>query len=69
LRAEQREVMALLRALPPKQRQVMTWTLAGFGDAEIASSLGLSTDAVKQSRYYARRNLAKRLRLAERGER
>jgi RNA polymerase sigma factor (sigma-70 family) len=69
LRAEQREVMGLLRGLPPKQRQVMTWTLAGFGDAEIASSLGLSTDAVKQSRYYARRNLAKRLRLAERGSR
>jgi RNA polymerase sigma factor (sigma-70 family) len=69
LRAEQREVIALLRGLPPKQRQVMTWTLAGFGDAEIASSLGLSTGAVKQSRYYARRNLAKRLGLAERGSR
>ena len=64
LRAEQREVMAHLRGLPPKQRQVMTWTLAGFGDAEIADALGLSTDAVKQSRYYARRNLAKRLGLA-----
>jgi RNA polymerase sigma factor (sigma-70 family) len=66
LRAEQREVMAHLRNLPPKQRQVMTWTLAGFGDAEIAATLGLSTDAVKQSRYYARRNLAKRLGLAGR---
>ena len=69
LRAEQREVMAHLRGLPPKQRQVMTWTLAGFGDAEIADALGLSTDAVKQSRYYARRNLAKRLGLAGRGSR
>lgn len=69
LRAEQREVMAHLRSLPPKQRQVMTWTLAGFGDAEIADALGLSTDAVKQSRYYARRNLAKRLGLAGRGSR
>lgn len=69
LRAEQREVMAHLRGLPPKQRQVMTWTLAGFGDAEIARSLGLSTGAVKQSRYYARRNLAKRLGLAGRDSR
>jgi RNA polymerase sigma factor (sigma-70 family) len=69
LRAEQREVMAQLQGLPPKQRQIMTWTLAGFGDAEIADGLGLSTDAVKQSRYYARRNLAKRLGLAERGSR
>ena len=69
LRAEQREVMAHLQGLPPKQRQVMTWSLAGFGDAEIAGALGLSTDAVKQSRYYARRNLVKRLGLAGRGSR
>jgi DNA-directed RNA polymerase specialized sigma24 family protein len=47
----------------------MTWTLAGFGDAEIAGVLGLSMNAVKQSRYYARRNLAKRLRLAGRDSR
>ncbi len=69
LRAEQREVISHLRGLPPKQRQVMTWTLAGFGDAEIAETLGLSTDAVKQSRYYARRNLARRLGLTGRGSR
>jgi RNA polymerase sigma-70 factor (ECF subfamily) len=69
LRAEQREVMAHLRGLPPTQRQVMTWTLAGFGDAEIAVALGLSADAVKQSRYYARRNLAKRLGLEGRDSR
>jgi RNA polymerase sigma-70 factor (ECF subfamily) len=61
LRAEQREVMDYLRGLPPKQRQVMTWTLAGFSDTEIGAALGLSAGAVKQGRYYARRNLAKRL--------
>ena len=60
-RAEQREVMTCLRALAPKQRQVMTWTLAGFNDAEIAEALSLSTDAVKSSRRYARNNLKKRL--------
>jgi RNA polymerase sigma factor (sigma-70 family) len=69
LRAEQRTVLAHLQGLPPKQRQVMTWTLAGFGDAEIADALGLSADAVKQNRYYARRNLAKRLGLTGRGSR
>jgi RNA polymerase sigma factor (sigma-70 family) len=69
LRAEQRQVIAHLRGLPPKQRQVMTWTLAGFADAEIADALGLSTDAVKQSRYYARRNLVKRLGLARKDSR
>jgi DNA-directed RNA polymerase specialized sigma24 family protein len=47
----------------------MTWTLAGFGDAEIADALGLSADAVKQNRYYARRNLANRLGLMGRGSR
>ena len=61
LRAEQREVMGHLQNLPPKQCQVMTWTLAGFSDAETAAALGLTTDAVKQSRYYARRNLARQL--------
>ena len=69
LRAEEREVMAHLRGLPPQQRRVMTWTLAGFGDSEIADALGLSTAAVKQSRYYARRNLVKRLGLDGRGSR
>jgi RNA polymerase sigma factor (sigma-70 family) len=61
LRAEQQEVMGYLQNLPPKQCQVMTWTLAGFSDAETAAALGLTADAVKQSRYYARRNLAKQL--------
>lgn len=60
-RAEQRDVMARLQTLAPKQRQVMTWTLAGFNDAEIAEALGLSTDAVKHNRHYARKNLRKRL--------
>ena len=60
-RAEQREVMTYLQALAPKQREVMRWTLAGFPDAEIAEALGLSTDAVKSSRRYARNNLRKRL--------
>jgi RNA polymerase sigma factor (sigma-70 family) len=60
-RAEQRAVMELLQGLPPKQREVMTWTLAGFNDAENAAALGLSTDAVKQNRHYARQKLRKRL--------
>lgn len=60
-RAEQRDVMAHLQALAPAQRQVMTWTLAGFSDAEIAEALDLTTGAVKQNRYYAKKNLRKRL--------
>jgi RNA polymerase sigma factor (sigma-70 family) len=69
LRQEQRDVMAHLQALAPKQRQVMIWTLAGFSDAEIAEALDLSTDAVKSNRRYARRNLSKQLGLGRRGTR
>jgi RNA polymerase sigma factor (sigma-70 family) len=69
LRAEQREIIAELSALPPKQRLVMAWTLAGFSDAEIADALEESTAAVKQSRYYARRSLAKRLGPARKSSR
>ncbi len=68
-RDEQREVMAHLQTLAPKQRQVMTWTLAGFHDAQIAEALGLSTDAVKANRRYARTNLKKRLGPGQRGKR
>lgn len=60
-RAEQREVMAHLQALAPKQRQVMTWTLAGFSDNEIGEALGLSAEAVRQRRRDAKKNLRKRL--------
>ncbi len=69
LRAEQREVMTHLRCLSPNQCQVMTWTLAGFSDAEIAGALGITTNAVKQRRFYARRSLAKRLGGTRRGSR
>jgi len=68
-RAEQREVIEHLQTLPPKQREVMTWTLAGFADAEIAEALGLSTDAVKHDRHYARKNLRKRLGTQKEGPR
>jgi RNA polymerase sigma factor (sigma-70 family) len=68
-RAEQREVMSHLQNLAPKQRQVMTWTLAGFSDAEIAEALSWTTNAVKQSRHRARRHLAKLLQTMGRNAR
>jgi RNA polymerase sigma-70 factor (ECF subfamily) len=61
LLAEEREVQAYLQALPPRQREVMTWMVAGFADAEICEATGLSADAVRQNRRLARRNLRKRL--------
>jgi RNA polymerase sigma factor (sigma-70 family) len=61
LREEEREVLGLLQSLPHKQREVMRWTLAGLADAEIAGQLGITADAVKHNRYYARKKLQKRL--------
>ncbi len=60
-RAEQRDVMAFLQTLAPKQRLVMSWTLAGFSDAEIGRALDITTDAVKKNRQYAKQNLRKQL--------
>jgi RNA polymerase sigma factor (sigma-70 family) len=61
-RDSQRRLWELVAGLPPKQRAVMAWTVGGFADAEIASVLELSTDAVKANRRYARKTLQKRLR-------
>jgi DNA-directed RNA polymerase specialized sigma24 family protein len=47
----------------------MTWTLEGFSDAEIAAAMGLSADAVKSNRRYAKASLRKRLGLNRRGAR
>jgi len=58
---EERVVVGHLMSLPPGQRQVMAWTLAGFADADIADAMGVSVAAVRQGRYYARKSLARRL--------
>jgi RNA polymerase sigma-70 factor (ECF subfamily) len=60
-RAEQRAVAATLKILAPQQQQVMAWTLADFTDAEIADALGMTADAVRQSRHKAKRNLQRSL--------
>jgi RNA polymerase sigma factor (sigma-70 family) len=65
LTEEARQVLAVLRALPPGQRQVMAWIIDGFGAAEIARELGVSPASVRQSYAKARKNLG---RLYGRGE-
>jgi RNA polymerase sigma factor (sigma-70 family) len=57
LRAQSREVLAVLASLPEKQRQVMAWTYDGFSAAEIARELGDSAEAVRQSQSKARKKL------------
>ncbi|MEU3795758.1 sigma-70 family RNA polymerase sigma factor [Streptomyces fructofermentans] len=48
------EAMRVLRMLPPRQRQIMAWTLSDFTPAEIAEQLNLSCEAVRASLRKAR---------------
>ncbi|MEX5637514.1 sigma-70 family RNA polymerase sigma factor [Parafrankia sp. FMc2] len=52
------EVLRLLELLPPRQRQVMAWTVDGFAPSEIAQELKMEPEAVRSSLYKARRTLA-----------
>ncbi|MCS7484133.1 RNA polymerase sigma factor [Umezawaea endophytica] len=51
---QQYDVVDLIARLPPRQRQVMAWSLYGHTPAEIADQLGLSGDAVRANLYRAR---------------
>jgi RNA polymerase sigma-70 factor (ECF subfamily) len=55
------ELIAALASLPPKQRQIMAWTLSGYTPAEIAEELQLTSDQVRANLRLARRALAQQL--------
>ncbi len=61
LHDEARAVLAALADLPPKQRQVMAWTIDGFSPAEIARELDVDAATVRQSLAKARKNLKQQL--------
>uniref|UniRef100_UPI000996FAC3 RNA polymerase sigma factor n=1 Tax=Streptomyces flavovirens TaxID=52258 RepID=UPI000996FAC3 len=48
------DALRVLRELPPRQRQIMAWTLSDFTPAEIASQLSLTPEAVRASLKKAR---------------
>jgi RNA polymerase sigma factor (sigma-70 family) len=63
---EQRhEVLRLLDRLPPRQRQVLAWTLDGHTPAAIATELEITPEAVRANLMKARRALAEHLGTAE----
>jgi RNA polymerase sigma factor (sigma-70 family) len=64
LHDEARRVLAALADLPPKQRQVMAWTIDGFSPAEIARELDVDPATVRQSLAKARKNLKQQLGIA-----
>jgi len=54
-RWEQRQdIIQALGRLPPRQRQVMAWTLSGYTPAEIAEELHLDASVVRQNLHVAR---------------
>jgi len=62
---EQRhEILRLLATLLARQRQVMAWTLDGYGPSEIAEELRITPEAVRSNLMKARRALAERIRQA-----
>ncbi|MBT2368882.1 sigma-70 family RNA polymerase sigma factor [Streptomyces sp. ISL-10] len=56
LKEEEQRVYTALATLPPRQRHVMAWHLDGFTHAEIARTLGITPEAVRQN--YARARAA-----------
>ncbi|ATZ23750.1 RNA polymerase sigma factor [Streptomyces lavendulae] len=58
-------VLPLLRSLPPRQRQVLAWTLAGFTPGDIADQLGLPNETVRANLRKARRAAAAYLETRE----
>lgn len=59
---EQRhEILRLLDELPPRQRQVLAWTMDGYTPTAIAEELEITPEAVRSSLRKARRALAKHL--------
>lgn len=50
----QHDALQWVKALPPRQRQVLAWTISEFTPTEIAKELGLTPEAVRASLKKAR---------------
>lgn len=54
---QQQDYYRILRSLPPRQRQVMAWTIEGYKPAEIADLLHLDPATVRSNLRKARRTI------------
>ncbi|MEU1290160.1 sigma-70 family RNA polymerase sigma factor [Kitasatospora sp. NPDC005856] len=61
------ELEELLGGLPPRQRQVLAWSVSGYSPSEIAEELGIEPAAVRANLMKARRAVALRMRAREEG--
>ncbi len=59
------DILRAFDQLPPRQRQVMAWTLQGYTPAEIADELKIKPEAVRASLMKARRAISEHLALLE----
>jgi RNA polymerase sigma-70 factor (ECF subfamily) len=59
---QEQHVLQVLGQLPPRQRQVLAWTVDGYEPAEIAAELDMTPEAVRSSLRLARRAVAEYLR-------
>jgi len=64
---QEQHIIHVLRALPPRQRQVLALTIDGWTPAEIAELLGLEPAAVRSNLKKARRNADEQRRTREEG--
>jgi len=64
-REQHRMVLARLRALPLRQRQIMAWTYDGYSPAMIANILQLDGSTVRANLYQARKTLKRLEKEAE----
>ncbi|HEY3469700.1 MAG TPA: sigma-70 family RNA polymerase sigma factor [Amycolatopsis sp.] len=55
-------VLRMLDQLPPRQRQVLAWTLDGYSPAEIAEELNITPEAARSALFKARRALSYQVR-------
>ncbi|WP_084483954.1 RNA polymerase sigma factor [Nocardia anaemiae] len=59
---EQRhDILTALRELPPRQRQVLIWTLDDYTPTEIANMLQITPEAVRSNLFKARRKISLQL--------
>jgi RNA polymerase sigma factor (sigma-70 family) len=52
------DISRILAHLPPRQRQVIAWTLSEYTPSEIAAELHMTPEAVRSSLYRARQTLS-----------
>ncbi|WP_331719919.1 sigma-70 family RNA polymerase sigma factor [Streptomyces sp. NBC_00147] len=56
------ELLTLLKLLPPRQRQVLAWSVTGYTPSQIAEELGLTPETVRGNLSKARRSVASYIR-------